>query len=177
MNTQLEKYFKELNYELILSNESDFEDEVQSGKLRFIDYGENNTSFLVVTIDFCIFESTELDDFLYKADCISSDLEYVACSYCNYVEHNHLFGNCCIIDDVKLEQEKIDKLELVKCVIGRLSRIFSTLGIALILVQSKSIILDCSIKERRDLLQSVLELGFIPIDENLGDVVIGKYLF
>lgn len=181
MKTISEEYsdnYGELNYEIKMSNEIDLN--MLYGNITFYDeIFEDGTKNKISNVIFFVFDCYELDDFWYMADAISGDLEYVASAYNNYCHGLSGMGSIVIIDTLEIiNNDGIfhHNLYLIRMLMKKLIEIFRVLGTGTIAFMSKAIYLNLETEKRRELLNELLQEGFIPIHQDQTDVVMVRNL-
>lgn len=180
MKNRSKKFFNDyefMQYEINLQNDIDFD--FLTGTMTFFYYDESDSQKIIAEVLFTIFNSFEMDYFYDMADSISGDFEYVASAFNNYCEDIASIGSITIIDELIIKDEFTEiqeKISVIKNLLKLVTDAFSIIGIGIILLMTKTLILNSSANDRVLLIDGLLEIGFLPIYEDETDVVIAKNL-
>lgn len=183
MKNQLNQFFEKCEYcdfEIILR--ASYHEDILEGYINFFDYDfsyGNEEKINLSYTHFFIFNTYNLDDLVYLADNISSNIEYVASSYKNYCDDIAGLGTVIIIDElnVKKDFENInDKVKIIKYFLAKIMKKLQTLGIGTLLLMSKALNFNLTDSDRVILINELLDFNIIPIYQDRNDVILARNL-
>lgn len=178
-NQYLEKY-KYCNFEISLA--SNYDDDILEGIINFFDYNYNNNEEIksdFASIEFFILNAYDLDNIVWLADHISSDLVYVASAYREYCNDIGGMGSVAIIDEFDLidkSQNFEEKVQSIKFFLSKTIEKLQIIGTGTLLFMSKALILDLEASDRILLINELLDFNIIPIYQDSTDVVLARNL-
>ena len=178
-NQYLDKY-KYSNFEISLA--SNYDDDILEGIINFFDYDYNNNVEIKLdfaSVKFFIFNDYDLENIVWLADHISSDLVYVASAYREYCNDVGGLGSVAIIDEFNLidkSQNFEEKVQIIKFFLSKTIEKLQIIGIGALLFMSKALILDLEVSDRIFLINELLDFNIIPIYQDSTDVVLARNL-
>lgn len=183
MNNQSKQFsekYEFCSFEITLG--SSYHDDILEGNIYFFNYdfnGEEEVKVDLCNASFYIFNAYNLEDVVFLADHISSDLEFVASSFRNYCDDFLGMGSIVIIDELNLLEDLPvlnERILSIKYFLTNIMKNLQIIGTGTILFMSKSLILNLKESDRVILINSLLDLNIIPIYQDESDVVLARNL-
>ncbi|MBU5668416.1 hypothetical protein KQI68_01040 [Peptoniphilus sp. MSJ-1] len=177
---QFSKKYELASYDIFLT--SSYDDDMMDGCINFSDFTDlenGEIKYNIATINFFIFNNYNLEDILLLADCVSSDLEYVANAYIAYSDDSGGIGSVAIIDEFRLTIDTKDlseKIQIIKYFLAKTIEKLQIIGTGTLLFMSKALILNLNKSDRVHLINELLDINAIPIYQDENDVVLARNL-